>query len=253
MALPKVAYADNWDLGFSGLYNYSNCPLYNVVGRHYINELANQLGSSIHGYPVGRVVFKKLDNDAWEKHLVNSANGGNGLADSVHFYAYAGHGLNYSTYSAAHFNSANGSSYNHGCSYDYINAGTNEINWGSNKLRWAVMQTCNFLNNSNTTKENYLRNMFKGLRILMGYRTTMYMVANEGYTFGKNIYNHGKLVDSFFAAARAHQTGRLSTTIRAVAMGYRPALYNDTRTTSPTKAPNWNSTQFSIKELPISP
>lgn len=254
MLLPKLSYA-YWDLGFSGIYDYSRCSYGNVVGRHYINNLEYQLGSSIHGYPVGNTKFKYLDNNAWEKHLVNSSNGGNGAADSVHFYAYAGHGRNFSTYAAPHFNSYNGTLYNHsslsgGCDNDYINAATFEINWGANKLRWALMQTCNFLNyndlsgNYSSTKHGYLKNIFKGLGILMGFRTTMFMHSDEGTTLGKKIFNHGKLVNSFFDSAYQYQSYRFTTPIYATAMGYESAVYNDNRNTSPSKAPNWDDSTF---------
>ena len=86
----------------------------------------------------------------------------------------------------------------------------------------------------------------------MGYRTTMYMVANEGYVW-QNIYITMVNWLILFCCCKSTSNWKIDAPIRAVAMGYTHALNNDTRTTSPTKAPNWNSTQFSIKELPISP
>ena len=149
-------------------------------------------------------------------------------------------------------------SYSSGCSsFDGINAVTNEIDWGANNLRWALMQTCRFLSmtdnsgNYNSIKHNHLKDMFKGMRFIMGYQSRMYMHSHEGTYLGQRISAGDNIADSFFLAVREYQAynGYLQEPIYPTVMGLRTAMNNDTRYTGVSRAPLWNDADFTVRYM----
>jgi len=95
LLISTPAYALN--AGFDGINDYShwwypNCSYGDRAGASYVTNLSNALQSKV------STSFKYTDYSANESHLRSDT-----VVNSVDFYAFSGHGLNWSLESTAHF------------------------------------------------------------------------------------------------------------------------------------------------------
>jgi hypothetical protein len=245
LGLTSLAFA--WSTGYLGVSNYAQCGYEDRAGRQYVTNLHNEIKSWTSNS------YIKTDNNAWAKHMIVSQSGGDGTADSVNFFAWSGHGLTTTNYQTAHPNSANGTLLNHGTYGELIsdyNARTFEIEWGPDKMRWATMYTCRFGSWSNTTKQNYYKKMFKGLRLLMAFDTVMYLDSREGTEYGKRLTNGQYIRTAFVDAAKIYQKNH-GFTVKTAVGGWNSA-WNDTRYSSTSRAPNWSDSSFTRQVTTVS-
>lgn len=227
-------YAAAWQTGFDGINNYNTCGFGNRAGASYVEALKTELAASNSSYSVVPMPnnFINKDNSALESDI-------NTYANSVEFYAFAGHGLNMtarlgssSLYNSAHFSTMNNSSTFHDTSNEYdsrSNFNTGEAQWGGNLLV-ANMYCCNWLtNDGNASKQTYIFNGFKGTNLLMGFSSVMYLDSREGKLLGYYLRKGNTYKNSFLSAARYYQTQRSDGDTIARVIGYTSSA-NDTMT-----------------------
>jgi len=194
-----------WTHGYSGQSAYQrtgSCAYGDRAGGEYVQALHDgMVGNNL--ADTGTVY---RDNQSWSSDLTGS------FADSKQFFAFAGHGLDANAIgngkgAASHFYTLNSSTQFHSShSDDAANAQWDEIRWGSNGLRWATMYQCNFLRNlGSTANDTKILNMFKGMRLMMGFASIMYLDSREGGRYAARIGAGWTLKDSFFDAAAYYQ------------------------------------------------
>ncbi|MBE0448555.1 MAG: hypothetical protein IBX64_10745, partial [Actinobacteria bacterium] len=142
--------------------------------------------------------------------MTRSEEGGNGLADSVSFFAFSGHtrepNASPIVESRSHFFTDNAARLHSSEGADAANLAWSEVRFGRNKLRWLTMYTCNWLTNlgSSTLLDRIFRT-FEGMRLTMGFASTMYIDSREGSLYGYFISQAFYLKDAFFTAAKYYQ------------------------------------------------
>ncbi|AEM74813.1 DUF6345 domain-containing protein [Caldicellulosiruptor acetigenus] len=216
---------------FLGVSKYSsiwpwegNCQFGDRAGAQYVTNLKNGLSS------VMNAAFVKLNSDANESQLKNV-----NLTSSYDLLAYSGHGLMFDKENAAHFfaRSTGESWHNSKMEYnDEVNARTNEVRFGHNKLKWIIMYTCNWLtNNGDQEKLENIFKTFEGATLTMGFASVMYLDSREATLFAQLLVQQKKsFKDAFLEAARKYQPQRKNGDSIARIQGYTAAandsLYN---------------------------
>lgn len=198
-----------WTQGHVGVSAYEstgNCLEGDRAGAQYVQRLHDGLVNN--NLASSGTIYK--DNSAWESDLTQ------GFANSKQFFSFSGHGyagLTNGLGHSAHFYTLNSSTTFHTSESDgRANAQWDEIRWGSGNMRWATMHSCNFLANlGSTTKETQIWNMFRGLHLMMGYASIMYLDSREGSYYTARIGAGATIKDSFFDAASRYQPQLLPT------------------------------------------
>lgn len=136
--------------------------------------------------------------------------------DDVDFMVFAGHGFvdgyHGVPYNSLHYFTLNSSTNLHpsgesGEAEDYANADSYEILWGYDGdgvtpiTKWVTTYNCNFLN----TSGDYWTSIMQGVHLVMGFGSVMYVVADEGKTYGKKIREGEQIKTAFFDSARQYQ------------------------------------------------
>lgn len=216
------AYALN--AGFDGINDYShwwypNCSYGDRAGASYVTNLSNALQSKV------GTSFKYTDYSANESHLRSDA-----VVNSVDFYAFSGHGLNWSLESIAHFYARSTGESWHGSdmeNYDAVNARTNEVRLGHGKLKWAMFYCCSWLrNNGSTEKQRNILKTFEGATLVFGFASIMYLDSREGTMFGQLLTQGKTFRDAFYQAADKYQRQRTDGDSIARIVGYKSARFD---------------------------
>lgn len=241
--IPQTAYANTKiTTGYNGQSNYNSngCYMHNRAGSQYVNNLNYWLNT----YGVSTNSFNRTEWLAWESDMASSEQGGNGRADSVAFFAFSGHTrgpvANPIEDARAHYFTDNASRLHSSEEADAANLAWSEVRLGRNNLRWLTMYTCNWLTNrgSSTLYERKMKT-FEGMRLTMGFASTMYLDSREGSLYANLIYEGFYLKDAFISAAKYYQPQDTAGKITyARVSGYNLAA-NDRYYTSPTRAPKY--------------
>lgn len=214
MLFPSSAFA--LTSGFDGINKYSSllypdCDYGDRAGASYVNNLKNALPFTNN--------FIYTDNLAWEWDLTSYQ-----YMNGVDFFAFSGHGFNESTESTAHFYVKNNGDPWHSSSeenYDSVNASTNEVRFGHDKLKWVTMYSCNWLtNNGSTTKLENIYKTFEGATLTMGFASVIYLDSREGTEYGNNISSGMSFRSAFIEAAKIYQVQRETGDSIARVQGY---------------------------------
>lgn len=184
--------------------------------------------------------FLYENKNAWEIDL-KPGSFSRDTIDDVQFMIYSGHGYHKGlcgiSNNSLHYFTCNSTTKYHGETEteerkDISNLTTVEARWGkgSANTRWVALYTCNFLN----TNDSQWKKMMEGIRVCMGFSSTMYVHSDEGKLFGLDLYYKKKMIDSFLDNAEYFQSGKVSGGVIARAI-YTNATRNDTITTSPVQ------------------
>lgn len=239
-----------WTQGYDGVSDYANCEWGSRAGGQYVQKLHDAL--VMHNIATSGSVYR--DSSAWASDLTGSSS----FADTNQFFAFAGHGLNPGYFSngkggSAHFYTLNSSSSFHNKTTETAaasNAQWDDIRWGKNKMRWATMYTCRFLSNDgSTTNETKIWNMFRGLRLMNGFATRMYLDSREASLYASRIAEGWTIKNAFVDAAYYYQPqlpiGSTSSSppgsVIARTKGYSSAASDTKATSSPAAAPVYSS------------
>lgn len=253
--------------GFTGINSYTLgsyvCGYQDRGGASYVKNLQRELEYAGH-----LTSFAYHDDQAWESRL----SGASAPANRVDFFAFSGHGFDYTKYgstlgpvAASHFFSQNGNPTYHtsaGENNQAVNATWDEVRLGSGGTgsttytgaKWATFYSCNWLtfNNTDGSRKRF-ENMFQGLRLMTGFASIMFLDSREGTTYGNYLRGGNTIKNAWFAAARKHQVQRDSGNVTVVRVfGYRPAEY-DKVTDSVANAPYVSSSpnDFSYWDISI--
>jgi Family of unknown function (DUF6345) len=231
-------------VGLSGINIYTvdtflKCNYGDRAGASYVVNLGEELKAGGHS-----VSFYALNDAAYQMDLKAY-----GIADTVKFFAYSGHGLRYDYYpqlndsSATHFFAQDGYPSSHDGTQegaDKVNATWDEVRLGhgANGTRWASFYSCNWLTNGgSSSRQQKIGRMFEGLRLMTGFASVMYLDSREGSTYGNYLRGGNTIINSWFAAARKWQPQNSADVIVRV-YGYRPAS-SDTINSNVSAAPNY--------------
>jgi len=239
--LPLVTYAQTKiTTGYDGQSNYktNGCELANRAGSQYVDNLNYWLNF----YNISTNQFIWTEWNAWEADMASPSEGGNGYADSVTFFAFSGHthGPTSTIDARAHFFTDNAARLHSSEGADAAQLAWREARYGPNKLRWLTMYTCNWLTNlgSSSVLDRIFRT-FEGMRLTMGFASTMYLDSREGSLYAYYISEAFYLKDAFFTAAKYYQPqDTAGKTTYARVQGYTAAA-QDRYYTSPTRAPKY--------------
>lgn len=207
----SLTMAASWESGGVGINDYKTCSFGNRVGASYVTELTNELKLSSSKYSVVPMPngFLRTNANAWETDLKSRAN-------TVEFFAFAGHGLNMTErtgelVNSAHLAAMNSSTVFHTGSqenHDACNATSNEVRWGGT-LNFVNMYCCNWLtNNGNSTKQDNIFKQFEGANMVMGFASVMWLDSREGKLLAYYLRKGDTYKDAFLKAARYYQTQR---------------------------------------------
>ncbi len=209
-----------------------NCSHGDRVTDLYADRLFSEITyDPILGDPVAEKLFKYQDAGAWEMDMLHSAIYGVPYlnVDDVDFMFFAGHGF-YDGYHGVPYNSMhyftldsstdfhpdNGDA---GHAEDAANADSYEVYWGYDiqdykpLTKWVTTYNCNFLN----TSGDYWSSIMQGVHLVMGFGSVMYIVADEGKTYGKKLREGAEIKTAFFDAAKQYQPlNSTPTTVRVL-------------------------------------
>lgn len=183
------------------------------------------------GSPVANKKFLYKNDWAWEVDMKPGAQSNDSI-DDVNFMIYCGHGLAKGKHglsnNSLHYYTCNSSTSFHNSSTESIgssNLTTAEARWGKagTQTRWVALFTCNFLNSN----DSQWCMMMQGIRVCMGFGTTMWIDSREGEMFGEDLYDGEKIIDAFLDGASTYQSGKITGGVEAKAI-YTSATRNDT-------------------------
>ncbi len=208
------------------------CSHGNRVTDLYADRFISEITyDPIFGDPVAEKLFKWQDADAWELDMLHSGMNNIGYAnvDDVDFMVFAGHGFydgyHGVPYNSMHYFTLNSSTDFHpdngdaGHALDAANADSHEVWWGYDGYnvnpitKWVTTYSCNFLN----TDGDEWATIMQGVHLVMGFGSVMYIVADEGKTYGKKLREGTEVMTAFFDAARQYQPlNSTPTTVRVL-------------------------------------
>lgn len=198
----------------------------------FVEEFMDEITyDPLFGSPVATKKFLYKNNYAWEQDM-KPGQYSNDSIDDVNFMIYCGHGLAKGKEglpnNSLHYYTCNSSSKFHNSKNESAgssNLTTAEARWGKSgtQTRWVALFTCNFLN----SKDSQCGMMMQGLRVCMGFGTTMWIDSREGEKFGEDLYDGKKMIDAFLDGASMYQSGKIDGGVEAKAI-YTPSTRNDT-------------------------
>ncbi|MHB8062971.1 MAG: DUF6345 domain-containing protein [Ruminiclostridium sp.] len=204
-----------------------NCSHGDRVTDLYADRFISEITyDPIFSDPVAEKLFKWQDADAWELDMLHSGIYGISYdnVDDVDFMVFAGHGFynNHGVpYNSMHYFTMNSSTDFHpdngdqGHAEDIANADSQEVWWGYDVYdvnpitKWVTTYSCNFLN----TSGNGWNSIMQGVHLVMGFGSVMYIVADEGKTYGKKLREGTEIKTAFFDTAKQYQPQNSTPTI----------------------------------------
>lgn len=224
--------------GYVGVSTYSDwwnddCSFGDRAGASYVSNLQSAISSKF------TQQYSYTNSNANENRIKNSS--------TVNFFAFSGHGLSGSTENYAHtYARSTGESW-HNSSMEWdntVNASTNELRFAHD---YVTMYSCNQLTNGgSSTKQTNIWNMFVGMRIQMGFASTMYLDSREGTLYGNYINQGACIKDAFLDAARYYQPQRTSGDSIARTEGYTAAKNDSATSRISGPIPNYSNSPNSF-------
>ena len=206
-----------------------------VLVEKFIKEITHD---PLFGSPVATKKFLYKYDYAWEQDMKPGKHANDSI-DDVNFMIYCGHGIikgeDGLPNNSLHYYTCNSSTTFHksGVENDASsNLLTTEARWGQRgtQTRWVALFTCNFLN----SKDSQYTKMMQGLRICMGFGSTMYVDSRQGEMLGEDLYDGENIIDSFLKGASAYQDEEVDGSCEAVVI-YTADSRDDTIKSSLTR------------------
>ena len=232
----------------NGNCSYDDVNSIDVFVSRFVREITYDLRIDD---PVAIKQFAWLNNYAWEVDMKPGNYKGDSI-DDVNFMLYCGHGLKKGgddnlPNNSLHYYTCNSSTSFHksGVETDVSsNLFTSEARWGRSgtQTRWVALFTCNFLN----SKDPQYTQMMQGIRICMGFGSTMYIDSRQGTMFGEDLYEGVNIIDSFLRGASTYQRGMVDGGCEAVVI-YTDNTRDDTiKTVLARQEPIGGSTYYYV-------
>lgn len=187
-----------------------------ILVRNFMDEITYD---PWFGSPVATKKFLWENNNGWEVDM-KPGSYANDSIDDVNFMIYCGHGLakgtNGLSHNSLHYYTCNSSTVFHSSGAESTgssNLTTVEARWGKlgTQTRWVALFTCNFLNSDDS--QYYM--MMQGIRVCMGFGSTMWIDSREGTMFGSDLYDGENIIDSFLDGASTYQSGKITGGVKA--------------------------------------
>ena len=219
----------------NGNCGYDNLESGVILVEKFMKEITHD---PLFGSPVANKKFLYKYNYAWEQDMKPGKHANDSI-DDVNFMIYCGHGIikgeDGLPNNSLHYYTCNSSTTFHksGVENDASsNLLTTEARWGQRgtQTRWVALFTCNFLN----SKDSQYTKMMQGLRICMGFGSTMYVDSRQGEMLGEDLYDGENIIDSFLKGASAYQDEEVDGSCEAVVI-YTADSRDDTIKSSLTR------------------